>query len=51
MVGVDCMRLDRPYNELLELDEVLMDQVSRTRDDVERVKRFSSDRQRCQWFS
>jgi len=28
MVGVDCMRLDRPYDELIELDEVLVDQVS-----------------------
>jgi hypothetical protein len=27
-VGVDCMRLDRPKDELVALDEVLMDQVS-----------------------
>ena len=51
MVGVDCMRLDRPYNELLELDEVLMDQVSTASEDGERVKGCSSNRQRFMWFS
>jgi hypothetical protein len=31
LVGVDCMRIDRPYDELVELDDVLMDQVSRVK--------------------